>query len=208
VRPVMENENLGPARDKIHDLFMEHVMAQAPGYRKLMDWVGVPIMPTPGAVGNIIQTIAKQEKLDVIGVDIGSFRIEEDLGHWVNDGLMALFFFVIGLEIKIELVEGQLRTARAAALPAIAALGGMVIPATLFTIINLGGERPVRLDAMLEAVAAAIDCTPVIRRAPMQPGDVTRTAADLTRARDLLGYAPAVPFEDGLNRFARWLEEA
>jgi uncharacterized protein (TIGR01319 family) len=71
LRPVMERENLGPARDKIHDLFMEHVMAQAPGYRKLMGWVGVPIMPTPGAVGNIIQTIAKQQGLDVIGVDIG-----------------------------------------------------------------------------------------------------------------------------------------
>ena len=71
LRPVMERENLGPARDEIHELFMEHVMAQAPGYRKLMDWVGVPIMPTPGAVGNIIQTIAKQHGLDVIGVDIG-----------------------------------------------------------------------------------------------------------------------------------------
>lgn len=71
LRPVMERENLGPARDKIHDLFMEHVMAQAPGYKKLMEWVGVPIMPTPGAVGNIIQTIAKQQNLDVVGVDIG-----------------------------------------------------------------------------------------------------------------------------------------
>jgi uncharacterized protein (TIGR01319 family) len=71
LRPIMERENLGPARDKIHDLFMEHVMAQAPGYRKLMEWVGVPIMPTPGAVGNIIQTIARQQNLDVIGVDIG-----------------------------------------------------------------------------------------------------------------------------------------
>jgi uncharacterized protein (TIGR01319 family) len=71
LRPVMERENLGPARDKIHDLFMEHVMAQAPGYRKLMEWVGVPIMPTPGAVGNIIQTIAKSHGLNVIGVDIG-----------------------------------------------------------------------------------------------------------------------------------------
>ena len=71
LRPVMERENLGPARDKIHDLFMEHVMAQAPGYRKLMEWVGVPIMPTPGAVGNIIQTIAEQQGLDVVGVDIG-----------------------------------------------------------------------------------------------------------------------------------------
>ncbi|MDP6529073.1 MAG: glutamate mutase L [Gemmatimonadota bacterium] len=71
LRPVMERENLGPAREKIHDLFMEHVMAQAPGYRKLMDWVGVPIMPTPGAVGNIIRTIAEQQGLNVVGVDIG-----------------------------------------------------------------------------------------------------------------------------------------
>lgn len=71
VRPVMERENLGPARDKIHDLFMEHVMAQAPGYDKLMGWVGVPIMPTPGAVGLIMQTIAEQRGINVAGVDIG-----------------------------------------------------------------------------------------------------------------------------------------
>ncbi len=71
VRPIMEEENLGPARDKIHDLFMEHVMAQAPGYDKLMDWADVPIMPTPAAVGMIIQTIAKQRNINVVGVDIG-----------------------------------------------------------------------------------------------------------------------------------------
>ena len=71
VRPVLEQENLGPARDKIHDLFMEHVMAQAPGYDKLMTWVGVPIMPTPGAVGLIMQTIAERKSINVVGVDIG-----------------------------------------------------------------------------------------------------------------------------------------
>ena len=71
LRPVLERENLGPAREKIHDLFMEHVMAQAPGYNKLMSWTAVPIMPTPGAVGNIIQTIAEVEKIEVVGVDIG-----------------------------------------------------------------------------------------------------------------------------------------
>ncbi len=71
VRPVLEHENLGPARDKIHDLFMEHVMAQAPGYDKLMTWVGVPIMPTPGAVGLIMQTIAERKGINVVGVDIG-----------------------------------------------------------------------------------------------------------------------------------------
>ena len=71
IRPVLEKENLGPARQKIHDLFMEHVMAQAPGYKKLMSWTEVPIMPTPGAVGAIIQTIAKKYDISVIGVDIG-----------------------------------------------------------------------------------------------------------------------------------------
>ncbi len=77
IRPKLETENLGPARDKIHDLFMEHVMQQAPGYDKLMKWTmgpdhkNVPIMPTPAAVGNIMQTIAKDESIEVMGVDIG-----------------------------------------------------------------------------------------------------------------------------------------
>lgn len=71
LRPVLERENLGPARDKIHDLFMEHVMAQAPGYHKLMNWTDTPIMPTPGAVGSIMQTIARQRGIDLVGVDIG-----------------------------------------------------------------------------------------------------------------------------------------
>ena len=71
VRPVLERENLGPARDKIHDLFMEHVMAQAPGYDKLMTWTDAPIMPTPGAVGLIMQTIARQRDINILGVDIG-----------------------------------------------------------------------------------------------------------------------------------------
>ncbi|MXY81848.1 MAG: methylaspartate mutase, partial [Gemmatimonadetes bacterium] len=71
IRPVLEEENLDPARHVIHDLFLEHVMAQAPGYRKLMDWTSAPIMPTPGAVGEIMQTIARQQGINVVGVDIG-----------------------------------------------------------------------------------------------------------------------------------------
>ena len=71
LRPVLERENLKPARDKIHDLFMEHVMAHAPGYRKLMTWTDVPIMPTPGAVGLLIETVARKENIEVLGVDIG-----------------------------------------------------------------------------------------------------------------------------------------
>jgi uncharacterized protein (TIGR01319 family) len=71
VRPVLEVENLGPARDAIHELFMEHVMAQAPGYDKLMTWTDVPIMPTPGAMGLIIQALAERDQVNVVGVDIG-----------------------------------------------------------------------------------------------------------------------------------------
>ena len=71
LRPVLERENLGPAREEIHEIFLKHVMAQAPGYRKLMTWVGAPIMPTPAAVGWIIQTIARNQGINVIGVDIG-----------------------------------------------------------------------------------------------------------------------------------------
>ncbi len=71
LRPVLERENLGPARDAIHDMFLEHVMAHAPGYDKLMGWTHAPIMPTPGAVGNILQTIARLQNINVVGVDIG-----------------------------------------------------------------------------------------------------------------------------------------
>lgn len=71
LRPLLEQENLDPARDRIHDLFLEHVMAHAPGYDRLMSWADAPIMPTPGAVGNILQTIARLQGLNVVGVDIG-----------------------------------------------------------------------------------------------------------------------------------------
>jgi uncharacterized protein (TIGR01319 family) len=71
LRPTLEAENLGPARDRIHDLFMKHVMAQAPGYRTLMSWTDAPIMPTPGAVGDIMKRIAADGGIQVLGVDIG-----------------------------------------------------------------------------------------------------------------------------------------
>lgn len=71
LRPRHDLENLGPAREAIHDLFMNHVMAQAPGYQELMEWVDAMIMPTPGAVGHIIQVMAKDYQANIIGVDIG-----------------------------------------------------------------------------------------------------------------------------------------
>jgi NhaA family Na+:H+ antiporter len=70
----------------------------------------------------------------------GDFAITESLVHWVNDALMTIFFFVVGLEIKRELVTGELRDPTRAALPAIAALGGMVLPALIYVAINVGGD--------------------------------------------------------------------
>ncbi len=71
IRPVLEREHLAPARNTIHDLFLEHVMAQAPGYGTLIGWTGAPIMPTPAAVGLIMEKAARQQGLNLLGVDIG-----------------------------------------------------------------------------------------------------------------------------------------
>jgi len=71
-------------------------------------------------------------------IGIGQWTIEESLHFWINDFLMAIFFFVVGLEIKREIVEGALSDIRRAALPVAAALGGMVVPAGIFIALNLG----------------------------------------------------------------------
>ena len=71
LRPTLEEENLQPTRLIIQELFLEHVMAQAPGYKKLMEMTDVEIMPTPAAVGLIMQKIAKKNNINVVGVDIG-----------------------------------------------------------------------------------------------------------------------------------------
>jgi NhaA family Na+:H+ antiporter len=73
-----------------------------------------------------------------IRLSIGEFVLENDLRHWINDGLMAIFFFVVGLEIKREVARGELSTARTAVLPAMAALGGMALPALIFVAMNTG----------------------------------------------------------------------
>lgn len=69
-----------------------------------------------------------------VALSIGGNVLSHSIGHWINDGLMTIFFFVVGLEIKRELVAGELKNKRAAILPAMAALGGMVVPAFIYTL--------------------------------------------------------------------------
>tara|TARA_B100001179_G_scaffold54649_1_gene37336 strand:+ start:4357 stop:5523 length:1167 start_codon:yes stop_codon:yes gene_type:complete len=75
-----------------------------------------------------------------ININISNFSIEKDLHHWINDGLMAIFFLLIGLEIKRELVQGHLSTREQFSLPAVAAIGGITIPAIIYISLNFGNE--------------------------------------------------------------------
>ncbi len=75
-----------------------------------------------------------------IGFSFGEILLEKSLHHWINDGLMALFFFVIGLEIKREVLVGELSDRKQASLPIVAAVGGMVVPALIYSAFNPGGD--------------------------------------------------------------------
>jgi len=88
-----------------------------------------------------------------VEVRFGAFQIAKPLLLWINDGLMALFFFTVGLELKREVVQGELSTPSQVALPALAALGGMAIPALVYASLNWGD--PVRLQGW--AIPAATD---------------------------------------------------
>lgn len=73
-----------------------------------------------------------------LAISFGNYSIDKNLHHWINDGMMAMFFFVVGLELKREIMAGELSNPRKAILPLVAALGGMVVPALLFSAFNYG----------------------------------------------------------------------
>jgi NhaA family Na+:H+ antiporter len=79
-----------------------------------------------------------------VGFKFGDFKIESSIQHWINDGLMALFFFTIGLEIKREVLAGELSSLKKASLPIFAAIGGMLVPAAIYAIINFNDPVHIR----------------------------------------------------------------
>ena len=80
-----------------------------------------------------------------LGFSLGPVVLKESVLHWINDGLMAVFFLLVGLEIKREVLDGQLRGASRIVLPGIAALGGMIMPALIYVLINLQPRHAARL---------------------------------------------------------------
>jgi NhaA family Na+:H+ antiporter len=75
-----------------------------------------------------------------VSIGYDEYILSKDLQHWINDGLMALFFFVVGLELKREIIAGELSSLKKAALPVAAAIGGMLLPALVYLIFNHTGD--------------------------------------------------------------------
>src|SRR6202045_423111 len=77
-------------------------------------------------------------------VRIGSIGLSKSVEHWINDGLMAIFFLLVGLEIKREVIEGSLAGVRKAALPVFAAVSGFIVPAAIYAALNWGDAQALR----------------------------------------------------------------
>ena len=140
------------------------------------------------------------------GVGIGRWTLELDLRHWVNEGLMAVFFLVVGLEVKREFLQGELRDRRKAALPVVAAVGGMVVPALLYTLFNLSGDAgggwgiPMATD-----IAFALGVLAVV--APNLPGTLRIFLLALAIVDDLGAIVVIAVFYSGALDWA-WLGAA
>ena len=92
-------------------------------------------------VNSPLQSLYYDIKYTDIPINLGDFNFTKSVSHWVNDGLMAIFFFVIGLELKREILEGELSSFDRMVLPAIAAVGGMAAPAAVYILININNPE-------------------------------------------------------------------
>jgi Na+:H+ antiporter, NhaA family len=132
---VHDREPLVPAPLRLPAALREYLGEEAAGGVVLMVAAALALVWANSPWQAAYSTLWETE----LAFRLGRFAIEADLRHWVNEGLMTFFFLVVGLEIKRELVAGELRTWRGAALPVLAAAGGMVVPAAIYAAFNAGG---------------------------------------------------------------------
>jgi len=134
-----------------------------------------------------------------VGFRIGSFQVFHSLQHWINDGLMAVFFYVIGLEVKRELIMGELQDLRKAALPIAAAIGGMIVPASIYVLLLHGapGERGWGIP-MATDIAFVVGCLTVL--GSRVPGSLRIMLLSLAIADDIGAIVViAIGYTDSLN---------
>jgi NhaA family Na+:H+ antiporter len=136
----MSNRNLNPLSlealaQSVMQPFQRFFKREASGGLLLILVSIAAVLIANSAAGGTYQNFWKT----TFGVTLGGSVLIKDLHHWINEGLMAVFFFVVGLEIKRELLTGELSSVKQASLPIAAAMGGMVVPAAIYAYINFGG---------------------------------------------------------------------
>src|ERR1700692_622521 len=139
-------------------------------------------------------------------IRIGSIGLSKSLEHWINDGLMAIFFLLVGLEIKREVIEGSLAGVQKAALPVIAAIGGFVLPTMSYATVNWGDTQALRGWAVPAAtdIAFAIGICALLGRAV--PSSLKMFLLELAHIDDLMAIIViAIFYTDDLSTVALML---
>lgn len=128
VKPPRPNTGYNPL-----NMLKEFLHMEASGGLILLFFAVLAMVIANSPLNHAYHHILHETTLDVI---VGPFALQKDIIHWINDGLMAIFFFLVGLEIKREMMEGALSSVSKAMLPGIAALGGMIAPGLIFFFLN------------------------------------------------------------------------
>lgn len=128
----MKNNSNNRTLTNILDPFQRFLAIEASGGILLLFFTMVALIWANSSYGHYYHELWE----NYLTIGIGTFKLTDTILHWVNDGLMAIFFFVVGLEIKRELVAGELSSFKQASLPFAAAVGGMIIPALIYIVLN------------------------------------------------------------------------
>jgi NhaA family Na+:H+ antiporter len=128
VRPAADPKPKQGALGALVEPLREFLRLESAGGIALMVATGVAMVVANSPLADAYARLLDHR----LGIGVGPVALAKTVSHWINDGLMAVFFFLVGLELKREAVEGHLSSLRRAALPAIAAVGGMIVPAVLF----------------------------------------------------------------------------